>query len=112
MALPTTVFMQPLLENMFPQSTCYFYADSHLWTIFDIVFLISKMQASFALEHAFAFRRHAFPSVVARVYCGGKSVLSRVQTSNDTCVGVESKLCGDNEFPVIRLFCDYECVFK
>ena len=40
-------------------------------------------------------RLHCFSraqSVVARVHCGGKSALRRVQTSNDTCVSVESKL--------------------
>ena len=45
-------------------------------------------------EHACAFRRHASPgaSVMATVCCGIKSALRQVQTSNDTCVGVENQL--------------------
>ena len=55
------------------------------------IFLIIKV--SFAPEHASAFSRHASTgaSVVAPVCCGGKSALRRVQTSNNTCVGVESQ---------------------
>ena len=49
---------------------------------------------SFVPEHTSAFRRHASPgaSVVAPVSSGGKSALRQVQTSNNTCVGVESQL--------------------
>ena len=49
---------------------------------------------SFAPEQASAFRRHASQgaSLVVQVCCGGILALHWVQTSKETCVGVESQL--------------------